>query len=111
MIPEPESDVRADAAELTTEMETLVAKGKAQGYITYDDVLDVFPEAEDQLDQIDVLYQRLMTEGVEVVAEAKDDERDEAEKDQDKQDEEHRLRNLRIPSAVAAAEEAPVQAV
>ncbi len=106
MIPEPESDVRADAAELTTEMETLVAKGKAQGYITYDDVLDVFPEAEDQLDQIDVLYQRLMTEGVEVVAEAKDDERDDAEKDQDKQDEEHRLRNLRIPSAVAAAEEA-----
>ena len=106
MIPEPESDVRADAAELTTEMETLVAKGKAQGYITYDDVLDVFPEAEDQLDQIDVLYQRLMTEGVEVVAEAKDDERDDTEKDQDKQDEEHRLRNLRIPSAVAAAEEA-----
>ncbi len=106
MIPEPEADVRADAAELTTEMETLVAKGKAQGYITYDDVLDVFPEAEDQLDQIDVLYQRLMTEGVEVVAEAKDEDRDEAEKDQDKQDEEHRLRNLRIPSAVAAAEEA-----
>ena len=87
-------------------MEILVAKGKEQGYITYDDVLDVFPEAEDQLDQIDVLYQRLMTEGVEVVAEAKDDERDEAEKDQEKQDEEHRLRNLRIPSAVAAAEEA-----
>jgi len=106
LIPEPEADVRADAAELTTEMETLVAKGKAQGYITYDDVLDVFPEAEDQLDQIDVLYQRLMTEGVEVVAEAKDEDRDEAEKDQDKQDEEHRLRNLRIPSAVAAAEEA-----
>ncbi len=106
MIPEPEAEVRGDAAELTTEMETLVAKGKAQGYITYDDVLDVFPEAEDQLDQIDVLYQRLMTEGVEVVAEAKDEERDEAEKDQEKQDEEHRLRNLRIPSAVAAAEEA-----
>ena len=106
MIPEPEADTRANAAELTTEMETLVAKGKEQGYITYDDVLDVFPEAEEQLDQIDVLYQRLMTEGVEVVAEAKDDERDEAEKDQHKQDEEHRLRNLRIPSAVAAAEEA-----
>ncbi len=106
MIPEPEAEVRGDPAELTTEMETLVAKGKAQGYITYDDVLDVFPEAEDQLDQIDILYQRLMTEGVEVVAEAKEDERDEAEKDQQKQDEEHRLRNLRIPSAVAAAEEA-----
>lgn len=87
-------------------MEALIAKGKEDGYITYDDVLDVFPEAEDQLDQIDAFYQRLMSEGVEVVAEAKDDEKDEAEKDQAKQDEEHRLRNLRIPSAVAAAEEA-----
>ena len=106
MIPEPDTDLRGDAGDLTKQMETLVAKGKAQGYITYDDVLDVFPEAEDQLDQIDVLYQRLMSEGVEVVAESKDDERDEAEKDQEKQDEEHRLRTLRIPSAVAAAEEA-----
>ncbi|HJO08151.1 MAG TPA: RNA polymerase sigma factor region1.1 domain-containing protein, partial [Chloroflexota bacterium] len=100
MIPEPDTDLRGDAGDLAKQMETLVAKGKAQGYITYDDVLDVFPEAEDQLDQIDVLYQRLMSEGVEVVAEAKDDERDEAEKDQEKQDEEHRLRTLRIPSAV-----------
>ncbi len=106
MIPEPDTDLRGDAGDLTKQMETLVAKGKAQGYITYDDVLDVFPEAEDQLDQIDVLYQRLMSEGIEVVAEAKDDERDEAEKDQEKQDEEHRLRTLRIPSTVAAAEEA-----
>jgi RNA polymerase primary sigma factor len=106
LIPEPDTDLRGDAGDLTKQMETLVAKGKAQGYITYDDVLDVFPEAEDQLDQIDILYQRLMSEGVEVVAEAKDDERDEAEKDQEKQDEEHRLRTLRIPSAVAAAEEA-----
>ncbi len=106
MIPEPDTDLRGDAGDLAKQMETLVAKGKAQGYITYDDVLDVFPEAEDQLDQIDVLYQRLMSEGVEVVAEAKDDERDEAEKDQEKQDEEHRLRTLRIPSAVAATEEA-----
>ena len=106
MIPEPDTDLRGDAGDLTKQMETLVAKGKAQGYITYDDVLDVFPEAEDQLDQIDILYQRLMSEGVEVVAESKDDERDEAEKDQEKQDEEHRLRTLRIPSAVAAAEEA-----
>jgi RNA polymerase primary sigma factor len=106
LIPEPDTDLRGDAGDLTKQMETLVAKGKAQGYITYDDVLDVFPEAEDQLDQIDVLYQRLMSEGIEVVAEAKDDERDEAEKDQEKQDEEHRLRTLRIPSTVAAAEEA-----
>lgn len=107
MIPESTPpEISSEQTDLSPEMEALIAKGKEQGYITYDDVLDVFPEAEDQLDQIDAFYQRLMSEGVEVVAEAKDDEKDEAEKDQAKQDEEHRLRNLRIPSAVAAAEEA-----
>ena len=106
MIPESAPEISSEQTDLSPEMEALIAKGKDNGYITYDDVLDVFPDAEDQLDQIDTFYQRLMTEGVEVVAEAKDDEKDEAEKDQAKQDEEHRLRNLRIPSAVAAAEEA-----
>ena len=106
VIPESAPEISSEQTDLSPEMEALIAKGKENGYITYDDVLDVFPDAEDQLDQIDTFYQRLMTEGVEVVAEAKDDEKDEAEKDQAKQDEEHRLRNLRIPSAVAAAEEA-----
>ena len=105
MIPESAPEISSEQTDLSPEMEALIAKGKDNGYITYDDVLDVFPDAEDQLDQIDTFYQRLMTEGVEVVAEAKDDEKDEAEKDQAKQDEEHRLRNLRIPSAVAAAED------
>ena len=94
------------AISLVEEMEALVAKGKRRGYLTYEDVLDVFPEAEDQIDQIDVLYQRLMSEGVEVVAEAGEEGRDEAERDQDTQDEEYRLRKLRVPSAVTAAEEA-----
>ncbi|SVE11473.1 uncharacterized protein METZ01_LOCUS464327, partial [marine metagenome] len=106
VIPEPTPEISSEQSDLSPEMEALIVKGKEQGYITYDDVLDVFPEAEDQLEQIDAFYQRLMSDGVEVVAEAKGDERDEAEKDQEKQDEEHRLRNLRIPSAVAAAEEA-----
>ena len=93
------------AISLVDDMDALVAKGKRQGYLTYADVLDVFPEAENQLDQIDALYQRLMSEDVEVVAEAGEEERDEAERDQDRQDEEHRLRKLRVPSAVTAAEE------
>ncbi len=93
------------AISLVDRMEALVAKGKRQSYLTYEDVLDVFPEAEDQLDQIDVLYQRLMSEGVKVVAEAGEEGRDEAERDQASQDEEHRLRKLRIPSTMSAAEE------
>ena len=44
-----ESKIVADGSELTPEMVTLIEKGKEQGYVTYDDILDVFPEAEDEL--------------------------------------------------------------
>ncbi len=94
------------AISLVDEMEALIALGKRQGYLTYEDVLDICPEAEDQLDQIDVLYQRLMSEGVEVLAEDGEEGRDEAERDQKRRDEEHRLRKLRVPSAITTTEEA-----
>jgi RNA polymerase primary sigma factor len=93
------------AISLVDDMDALVAKGKRQGYLTYEDVLDGFRETEDQLDQIDVLYQRLMSEDVQVVAEAGEEGRDEAERDQARQDQEHRLRKLRIPRTMSAAEE------
>lgn len=88
--------------DLTLDMENLVAKGKEQGYVTYDDILEVFPEAEEEIDQIDSLYQRLMSEGVEVLAESKDDDAEErpsqAEIEQKVQDEDMRMRQMRVPS-------------
>jgi len=88
--------------DLTLDMENLVAKGKEQGYVTYDDILEVFPEAEEEIDQIDSLYQRLMSEGVEVLAESKDDDAEErpsqAEIEQKAQDEDMRMRQMRVPS-------------
>ena len=44
----------------------LVTKGKKQGYLTIDDVMAFFPEAEDDLDALDALYERLLKEGVDV---------------------------------------------
>jgi len=44
----------------------LVTKGKKQGYLTIDDVMVFFPEAEDDLDALDALYERLLKEGVDV---------------------------------------------
>tara|TARA_B100001123_G_scaffold450660_2_gene622812 strand:- start:13432 stop:14769 length:1338 start_codon:yes stop_codon:yes gene_type:complete len=89
--------------DLTVDMENLVIKGKEQGYVTYDDILEVFPEAEEEIDQIDSLYQKLMSEGIEVLAESKNndaqgDQPTQAEIEQKAQDEEMRMRQMRVPS-------------
>ncbi len=60
--------------------EELIKKGKEQGYLTQDDILVVFPEAESSLEQLEELYIVLFDEGVPVVeAEKATEEADEAE--------------------------------
>jgi len=46
----------------------LLAKGRSQGFLTIDDILEFFPEAEEDLAQLDELYMRLLDEGIEVQA-------------------------------------------
>lgn len=45
----------------------LVITGKEQGFLTQDDVLDIFPEIEEDLDILEVLFKRLQTEDIEIV--------------------------------------------
>ena len=47
--------------------EELIKKGKDQGYLTQDDVLSMFPEAESNLEQLEELYIVLFDEGIPVV--------------------------------------------
>ncbi len=47
--------------------EELIKKGKEQGYLTQDDILAVFPEAESNLEQLEELYIVLFDEGIPVV--------------------------------------------
>ena len=96
--------VPSEPHELTAEMVTLIEKGKEQGFVTYDDILDVFPEAEDELDMIDALYQRLMSDGVSVLADNATAQ-DEGQQFVAKQDEEDRIRALRMPAATGLTEE------
>ena len=49
-----------------TMMNKLVSKGKKQGYLTLDEVLQVFPEAEENIEKLDSLYEKLMEVGVDV---------------------------------------------
>ena len=105
MITEPQAKAEvAEGQELTAEMVALIEKGKEQGFVTYDDILDVFPEAEDELDKIDALYQSLMSEGVSVLADNKP-QQDPGQQFVAKQDEEERIRSMRVPAATGLTEE------
>lgn len=50
-----------------TAVDELIKKGKEQGYLTQDDILQVFPEAESNLEQLEELYIVLFDEGISVV--------------------------------------------
>jgi RNA polymerase primary sigma factor len=57
----PEQEATRDA---TTQ--ELVDQGKQQGYLTFDEILEAFPEAEEDLAELEDLYARLLDAGVEV---------------------------------------------
>lgn len=46
----------------------LVKKGRRQGFLTFDDILDAFPEAEEDLTQLEDLYMHLLDAGIEIQA-------------------------------------------
>jgi RNA polymerase primary sigma factor len=51
-------------------MSDLLEKGRSQGYLLTDDLLALFPNAEDQIEHLDQLYSSLVTEGIEVLEHA-----------------------------------------
>jgi len=46
--------------------EQLVTLGRGQGFVTYDDVLNAFPEAESNMEQLEDLFANLFEQGIEV---------------------------------------------
>ncbi len=46
----------------------LVLRGRRQGYLTFDEILDAFPEAEEDVAQLEDLYARLLEAGIEIQA-------------------------------------------
>ncbi|HSX39443.1 MAG TPA: RNA polymerase sigma factor RpoD [Candidatus Saccharimonadales bacterium] len=44
----------------------LISHGKKQGYLTLNDVLALFPDAEENIDTLDYLYEKLLEAGVDV---------------------------------------------
>jgi RNA polymerase primary sigma factor len=48
------------------EITKLVSRGKKQGYVTIDEILGMFPEAEENIELLDSLYEKLAEVGIDV---------------------------------------------
>ena len=59
---------------LTTESKKLFDKGKHQGFLTLDDILEVFPNAEQKIEELDDLYAKLIEAGVDIFETTSDEE-------------------------------------
>jgi len=60
---EPSEDMAARSAEAAEQLLTL---GRDQGFVTYDDVLTAFPDAESNIEQLDDIFANLFEQGIEV---------------------------------------------
>jgi len=65
----PVTDERIQA-----ELRALVELGKKKGFLTHDDILEHFPEAEQNIELIDRVYSVLLEQGIDVVEDAKEAE-------------------------------------
>jgi len=63
----------------------LLAKAESQGYLTLDDIMEVFPEAEDSLEELEELFIFLSEEGVQVLY---DEQQPDSDTEEDGGDEE-----------------------
>ncbi|OGM10464.1 RNA polymerase sigma factor RpoD [Candidatus Woesebacteria bacterium RBG_13_34_9] len=61
----------------------LIKRGRDQGFLTQDEILEVFQDAEDRLRELDDLYDKLLAEGIDVFesVEAEEEESDEKAKE------------------------------
>jgi len=59
---------------LPAELKGLVDLGRRRGFLTHDEILEQFPEAEQNIELIDRVYSVLLEQGIDVVEEAKEAE-------------------------------------
>jgi len=91
-----EEGVAADKGPLTAELRGLIELGRKRGYLTQDEILEQFPEAEQNVDEIDRIYSILSGQGIEIVEEAKEAE----EKPKEEEEEEAGVDGISIDDPV-----------
>ncbi len=60
------------AGQPLTSVEELLARGKKQGFVTHDQILQVVPEPEANIQQIEEVYAELLEQGIEVLEESRE---------------------------------------
>ena len=60
--------------QMPPELKALVDLGRKRGYLTHDEILEHFPEAEQNIEVIDRVYSVLLEQGIDVVEDAKEAE-------------------------------------
>ena len=77
----------------------LIKKGRDQGFLTQEDILEVFPDAEERLFELDDLYDKLLAEGIDVFESVEIEEMEGDEKAKEKLE-----REIEILSRLGGAE-------
>src|SRR4030042_5384688 len=62
----------------------LIKRGREQGFLTQDEILEVFPDAEARIKQLDELYDKLLSEAIDVFESVTVEEIDSDEKAKEK---------------------------
>ncbi len=62
-------------AKADSPIQELIGRGREQGFVTQEDILALFPEAESNVEELDDLYSRLAEEGVDVFDTAEEDQK------------------------------------
>jgi len=73
------------------EVNKLIKKGRDQGFLIQDDILEVFPDAEKRVVELDILYEKLLAENIDVFETITPDETDSEEKVREKLEKEIEL--------------------
>jgi RNA polymerase primary sigma factor len=68
------ADTHAEAEVENPQIEQLIEQGKERGFVTLDEILSIFPEAERDLDQLDDTYAALMAAGINVLDQSLDED-------------------------------------
>lgn len=102
----PISSTAASIEEITVEElsgeEQLINLGREKGYVTYEDILNLFPDAEKNMDQLEDLFAALSDAGISVVA-SEDEAADQiVDDDEDEEDEFNDRTNDNLLEAIEA---------
>lgn len=62
----------------------LIKKGRDQGFLTQEDILEVFPKAEEKLEELDDFYKKVLSENIDVFESVSPEEIELDEKDKEK---------------------------